>query len=432
MADGGGTAGMNEDVAVYLAAGGRDLLAGHVHPSVRDGESISFAYTGGYLASPDAYPLDPALPLVTGALQAPAGRATFGAFADCSPDYWGRMLTWRAEQARAKAAGTDPRPIGELDVLLGVRDDLRQGALRFARSERGPFVAAEDSGVPGLADLPALLDSADRAVRGEADGDDLRRLVPACSSIGGWRPKVHFLDAAGRAAIAKFPKPDSDTWNVMAWEKVALDLARDAGVRVCDSQLIRVGERHVLIVSRFDRHDGARTGYVSARTMLQAGQSDRRSYLEIAAVIEEQSPAVTADLRELWRRIAFSVLISNIDDHLRNHGFLRQRAGGWRLSPAFDINPDARPGPKHLSTAIDATSTLASVETLMSVTDHFRLDAAVALGILGEVTRATGRWREVATSCGLQQEDLDAMEPAFEHAESEQARALTLGRPAGS
>jgi serine/threonine-protein kinase HipA len=431
VADGGGTAGVSEDVAVYLAAGGRDLLAGHVHPSVRDGESISFGYADRYLAGPDAYPLDPALPLVTGALQAPAGRATFGAFADCSPDYWGRMLTWRAEQARAKAAGTDPRPIGELDVLLGVRDDLRQGALRFARGEPGPFVAAGDWGIPGRADLPALLDSADRAVRGEADGDDLRRLVPAGSSIGGWRPKVHFLDAAGRAAIAKFPKPDTDTWNVMAWEKVALDLARDAGVRVCASQLIRVGERHVLIVSRFDRHDGARTGYASARTMLQAGQSDRRSYLEIAAVIEEQSPAVTADLRELWRRIAFSVLISNIDDHLRNHGFLRQPAG-WRLSPAFDINPDARPGPKHLSTAIDATSTLASVETLMSVTDHFRLDAGAALGILGEVTRAAGRWREVATSCGLQQGDLDAMEPAFEHAESERARALTSGRPAGS
>jgi serine/threonine-protein kinase HipA len=423
---------VSEDVAVYLAAGGRDLLAGRVHPGVRDGESISFAYADGYLASPDAYALDPALPMVTGALQAPGGRATFGAFADCSPDYWGRMLTWRAEQARAKAAGTDPRPIGELDVLLGVRDDLRQGALRFARGEQGPFVAAEDSGVPVLADLPALLDSAERAGRGEADYDDLRRLVPAGSSIGGWRPKVHFLDAAGRAAIAKFPKPDSDTWNVMAWEKVALDLARDAGVRVCDSQLIRVGERHVLVVSRFDRHDGARTGYASARTMLQAGTSDRRSYLEIAAVIEEQSPAVAADLRELWRRIAFSVLISNIDDHLRNHGFLRQRAGAWRLSPAFDINPDARPGPKHLSTAIDATSTLASVETLMSVTDHFRLDAGAALGILGEVTRAAGRWREVATSCGLQQGDLDAMEPAFEHAESERARALTSGRPAGS
>lgn len=423
---------MSEDVAVYVAAGGRDLLAGRVQSSIRDGEPVSFAYDDGYLADPDAYALDPALPMVTGTLEAPAGRATFGAFADCSPDYWGRMLMRRAGQARATAAGTDPRPIGELDVLLGVRDDLRQGALRFTRGERGPFVAAEDSGVPVLADLPALLDSAERAGRGEADYDDLQRLVPAGSSIGGWRPKVHFLDAAGRAAIAKFPKPDSDTWNVMAWEKVALDLARDAGVRVCDSRLIRVGDRHVLIVSRFDRRDGARTGYASARTMLQAGTSDRRSYLEIAAVIEERSAAVAADLRELWRRIAFSVLISNIDDHLRNHGFLRQRAGSWRLSPAFDINPDARPGPKHLSTAIDATSTLASVETLMSVTDHFRLEAGAALNVLGEVTGAVGRWREVASSHGLQQGDLDAMEPAFEHAEGERARALTSNRPAGS
>jgi serine/threonine-protein kinase HipA len=413
------------DVGVYVAAGGRDLLAGRLHSGRRDGEPASFGYDDGYLADPAAYPLDPALPMMTGTLQAPAGRATFGAFADCSPDYWGRMLTWRAEQARAKAAGTDPRPIGELDVLLGVRDDLRQGALRCTRGEHGPFVAAEDSGVPAPADLPALLDSAERAGRGEASYDDLLRLVPAGSSLGGWRPKVHFLDPAGRAAIAKFPKPDSDTWNVMAWEKVALDLARDAGVRVCDSQLIRVGDRHVLIVSRFDRRDGARTGYASARTMLQAGPGDHRSYLQIAAVIEERSAAVQADLRELWRRIAFSVLISNTDDHLRNHGFLHQRAGAWRLSPAFDINPDARPGPKHLSTAIDATSTVASVETLMSVAGYFRLDAGAALDVLGEVTRAAGRWREVAASHGLQQGDLDAMEPAFEHAESERARSLS-------
>jgi serine/threonine-protein kinase HipA len=213
----------------------------------------------------------------------------------------------------------------------------------------------------------------------------------------------------------------------MAWEKVANDLARAAGISLPDSELIEVGDAHVFIVTRFDRQAGARVGYASARTMLNAGYGERRSYLEIAEVIEERSPDAAADLLELWRRIAFSVLISNTDDHLRNHGFLHQRAGSWALSPAFDLNPNPAPGPKQLSTAINLTDTAASVDTLMSVADRFGLDASGAVSVLGEVTRAVAAWRDVAASYGLQQEDLEAMEPAFEHAETERARALTAG-----
>lgn len=214
----------------------------------------------------------------------------------------------------------------------------------------------------------------------------------------------------------------------MAWEKVALDLARDAGVSVPGSVLLRVAGRHVLIVERFDRRGGTRVGYASALTMLQAGYGDRRSYLEIAAVIEERSATVTEDLRQLWRRIAFSVLISNTDDHLRNHGFLHGRGGSWVLSPAFDLNPNPAPGPKNLSTAIDLTDTRASVDTLMSVAGRFRLDPGDALDILAQVTRAAARWPDVATSHGLTQPDLDVMEPAFVHAESRRARALAQGQ----
>jgi serine/threonine-protein kinase HipA len=235
------------------------------------------------------------------------------------------------------------------------------------------------------------------------------------------------VDGDGRVAIAKFPSVSWDTWNVMAWEKVALDLARDAGITVPRSQLLRVAGRPVLIVERFDRRDGARVGYASALTMLQAGYGDRRSYLEIAAVIEERSAAVTEDLRQLWRRVAFSILISNTDDHLRNHGFLHGRGGSWNLSPAFDLNPNPAPGPKNLSTAVDFTDARASVDTLMSVASHFRLDPGGALAILAQVARSVARWPEVATSRGLAQEDLDVMEPAFAHAESQRAQALTKG-----
>jgi serine/threonine-protein kinase HipA len=218
---------------------------------------------------------------------------------------------------------------------------------------------------------------------------------------------------------------NSDTWNVMAWEKVALDLARAARVTVPDSQLIRMKDRNVLVVDRFDRNGTARIGYASAMTMLEGTDGDQRSYLEIAEVIEERSTAATAELRQLWRRIAFSILISNTDDHLRNHGFLHERGDSWRLSPAFDLNPDPRSGPKDLSTAIDYTDTRASVDTLMRVASYFRLDAGDALDVLAEVAGAVARWRTVAKSHGLTQHELDLMEPAFEHAESERAQALT-------
>jgi serine/threonine-protein kinase HipA len=165
-------------------------------------------------------------------------------------------------------------------------------------------------------------------------------------------------------------------------------------------------------------------------TMLEASDGDQRSYLEIAEVIEERSTAATADLHQLWRRIAFSILISNTDDHLRNHGFLHERGDSWMLSPAFDINPNPHPGSKDLSTAIDYTDTRASVDTLMSVAAYFRLDASDALEVLAKVTRAVARWRTVAKSHGLLQQDLDVMKLAFEHSEGERARALTKVRPA--
>jgi len=421
---------MSDEITIYVAVRERNLLAGRLYPHRHRGvESASFAYDDRYLAGPEAYALDPALPLVTGALQTPVGHALFGAFSDCAPDRWGRTLIKRAEIARAKLAGTGPHSMSEAEILLGVRDDLRQGALRFRHSEEGPFLAVEDSGVPILTDLPKLLEIAERAESDSADYADLKRLLRAGSSLGGARPKAHVVDAAGRIAIAKFPSASSDTWNVMAWEKVALDLARDAGIKVPDSQLIHVGARNVLVVDRFDRRGATRVGYASAMTMLEARDGDQRSYLEIAGVIEERSAATTADLNQLWRRMAFSILISNTDDHLRNHGFLHERADSWSLSPAFDLNPNPDPGPKELSTAIDFSDTRASVDTLMEVAEYFRLNADEANNVLTRVSSAVGRWRAVAATHGLQQADINAMEPAFEHAERKRAQALTAKRP---
>jgi len=404
---------------------GADLLAGELWSHRRrNRESATFSYVPAYLEQPAAFELDPTLPLRDGLQQTPAGREIFGAFGDSAPDRWGRVLIGRAEQRRAKAQDRTRRSLGEIDYLLGARDDMRQGALRYRDPQTEIFLASEDEGVPALLGLPRVLASAERVDKEEEDDEDLRILLKGGSSLGGARPKAHVIDENGRPAIAKFPKPSSDQWDVIRWEAVALQLAQLAGIEVPASRLIEVSGRGVLVLDRFDRRGDRRIPYVSAMTMLEAGDGDAGSYLEIAEVIETHSPTATADLARLWRRIAFSILISNTDDHLRNHGFLRLSSAGWSLSPAFDLNPEAETGARHLKTAIDFAETEARVEVLLAVAPEFRLEVETAKEILREVGQATSTWREVAKEQGLQQGAIEAMAPAFEHEESRAVAAL--------
>jgi len=406
-------------VEVFVQIEGEDRRAGELWSHRRRGrESATFSYAIEYLEDPAAFELDPALPLVDGLQQTPEGRAIFGAFSDCAPDRWGRRLIGRALRRRAQQAEQTERSLGEIDYLLGARDDMRQGALRFRDPESDAFLAAEDDGVPALVGLPALLASSEREEREEEDDEDLRALLKGGSSLGGARPKAHVIDENGGPAIAKFPKPATDEWDVMRWEAVALQLAELAGIEVPPHRLITVGKRPVLILDRFDRRAKQRIPYASAMTMLEASDGDSGSYLEIADVIETRSPSAGNDLAQLWRRIAFSILISNTDDHLRNHGFLRLSTAGWSLSPAFDLNPDPDPGPRHLNTAIDFHETEARIETLLGVAREFRLDDEGAEQILNEVGEATSTWRQVAATQGLSSGAIEAMAPAFEHEES--------------
>lgn len=415
----------DQPIEVVIELAGDDVLTGRLYSHRRRGsESASFVYETAYLGRPDAYALDPALPLTQGTLQTTVGLLMFRAFADSAPDRWGRRLIARAERQRATAGRTTPRSLGEIDFLLGVRDDLRQGAVRFRDPTTGRFLADTDIGAPELADLPRLVEAAGHLESDEETEAELRELLRVGSSLGGARPKTHVIDADGRVAIAKFPSALHDTWNVMAWEKVALDLAQSASIRVPHSRLLWLGKRSVVIVNRFDRDGDRRIGYASALTMVEAGDGDLGSYLDIAAVIEQLSPRATDDLRELWRRIAFSILISNTDDHLRNHGFLNTGASTWALSPAFDLNPNPAPGIKHLSTAIDAHDTTASVQLLMTVAGLFRLTDVAAAHVLAEVSAATAQWRAVAAGHGITESEITNMAPAFEHAEIDTARTL--------
>jgi serine/threonine-protein kinase HipA len=416
---------MADHVEVFVQIAGEDVLAGRLWPHRRRGvESQTFGYASEYLARKDAYELDPLLGLYDGAHQTPAGQATFGAFSDCAPDRWGRRLIVRNERHRSRSDGTTARSSGEIDYLLGVRDDLRQGALRFRDPDSGVFLAEERTGVPPMLELPRLLSAAEHEERDTANAEELALLLRGGSSLGGARPKAHILDRSGRVSIAKFPSPHSDEWNVMLWEAIALRLAAQAQIRVPLAQLHEVAGKSVLMLGRFDRVGEQRVGYVSAMTMLGRSDGERGSYLEIAEAIARLSPRATEDLEELWRRIAFSILISNFDDHLRNHGFLRTSTAGWTLSPAFDLNPDPRPGPRELTTAIDLDASDAEPELLMSVAEHFRLSATDARAILGEVGDATESWRATARELGAGDDELEEMEPAFEHEAARTARQL--------
>lgn len=415
-----------QEVEVFVQIAGEDVLAGRLwpHRGPRT-ESETFAYATSYLARRDAYALGPLLPLGSGQIQTPLGHAIFGALSDCAPDRWGRMLIQRrARRARQGRGETAEQSFGEVDYLLGVRDDLRQGAIRFRDPESGAFLATETFGVPQLVELPELLLIADRAERDVASEDELEILLKAGSSLGGARPKAHVLDRAGRIAIAKFPRPEGDDWDVIAWEAVALKLARNAGIAAADSELTDVGGRPVLIVDRFDRQGNRRIGYISAMTMLEAVDGERRTYLDLAEIIEEESDRASEDLRELWRRIAFSRLISNTDDHLRNHGFLRVTTGGWALSPAFDLNPNPEPGAKRFATAIDQGPG-DGLEELLDVAELFRLGRGEAEATIAEVSGATSRWRTIARQQGIDTTSIVQMEPAFDHPAAEAAREIT-------
>jgi serine/threonine-protein kinase HipA len=407
-------------VEVFVQIDGDDVPAGDLwmHRAGRS-QSATFGYRPGYIGREGAYELDPDLPLQIGQFQTPVGRSLFGAFADTAPDRWGRKLIERAETVAAREEQRTARTFSEGDYLLGARDDMRQGALRYRRVNGDEFVAPEDTGVPVLLQLGALLDAAEALDRDDPTSQQLRLLLRGGSSLGGARPKAHVIGADGRPAIAKFPSPANDDWDVIRWEYVALELARESGIVTSDHQLERIDGKPVIVLRRFDRRpDGKRIGYVSGMTLLSASDGQTFDYVDIAEQIEADSDRATEDLRELWTRAAYGRLISNTDDHLRNHGFLRGSAG-WRLSPAFDINPN--PARVAFATTFGNDDT-GSLSPLLENAELFRLDSDGVAGALARLIAATDRWEKVALQRGLSSAATAQMAPAFESAAREEAR----------
>jgi serine/threonine-protein kinase HipA len=409
---------MSKEVIVWISLGSENIAIGKLWFHLRKGkETASFEYSQTWLKHPERFALEPALKLTEGAFHTSAEMSIFGAIGDSAPDRWGRVLMRRAESIKAKADKRIPLTLFEVDYLLGVNDEARQGALRFSLELEEPvFLTTKDSSIiPPLIHLAKLLSATERFLEEDESAEDIKLLLAPGSSLGGARPKASVRDQDGSLAIAKFPRKD-DEYNIVVWEAVALSLAKLAGIRVTDWRLETILKKPVLIIKRFDRNATDRIPFVSAMSMLGARDNEDHSYLEIAYAIIQNGASPNDDLAELWKRIVFSIMISNTDDHLRNHGFIYERNQGWRLSPIYDVNPTPiEIKPRILTTAIDYDDRSASLETAMRVIKEFRLSKEAASKIIKDVRSAVKQWRKVASKFGLSRSECDYMASAFEY-----------------
>lgn len=424
---------MKRTIKVFL--GEEASWVGTLHyDAVGSRERSAFSYADGWLVSSGRFALEPALPLVTGPQfhgKVPNGSVFHGAFADTEPDGWARrvILCDHAKRRQAaRRAGQKPEAVQlqAIDFLLAVDDGSRVGALRL-QDEAGAFCRATEPGrrtAPPLIELKQLL-SATCAVETESEtAADLAYLRGRGTSLGGMRPKCTVVDDDGRLAVGKFPSV-KDERPVTKGEVLAMQLAKTSGLRVAEARLVDSHGVPVALIRRFDRtEDGGRIPYVSAATLLGADPNDSQehSYTEIVDALRIHGAEVQLDLEELWRRMAFFVSITNVDDHLRNQGFLHVSHGQWRLAPAFDVNPFPD-RVRELKTWIsEETGPEATIEALLSVLSYFKIPRAKAKEILRRIENAVSKWREVGTSVGMTNQELDQFADAFEHPQREAAR----------
>lgn len=388
-------------------------------------EIFEFEFDAAALAHPAVVSLhlDTRLGLFEGRQYPPQGNETFGVFADASPDRWGRMLMRRRleREQRTGQVGKVIR-LHESDYLLGVHDAFRIGALRFRLDDAGDFLDNRHGvAAPPFVQLRELEAASLALERDEdntaAEGDDwLRMLLAPGGSLGGARPKASVEDPNSHLWIAKFPSV-RDEHDAGAWELLVHTLARRCGLRVPESMGRRfANSHHTFLVKRFDRTpEGRRLHFASAMTL--TGHKDGEdgstgaSYLEIARVLIDHGAQTDTDLRELWSRIVFNLLVSNTDDHLRNHGFILVPGKGWRLSEAFDMNPV--PGSHGLKLNISEADNEMDLDLVRSVAPYFRVDVTTANEIVEHSQAVVREWSKIAIHLGIPVREQEQMAVAF-------------------
>ncbi len=400
---------------VHVDWKGQTHFVGRLFAAER-GASVSFEYAPEWLERDDAFAIDPtSLPLQRGAHH---GATLFGAIHDCGPDRWGRVLIERA--ARKKVL--PQKPYRDIDYVLAVDDMSRVGALRFRMDSNGPFLATTTEKIPPLVRLNALLRATD-AIHNESEtSQDLRFLLGAGSPLGGARPKAVVVLKDERLALAKFPKPD-DTRDIAAGEILALTLARNAGLNVAEHQLVPVGRHSVAVITRFDRVRGNRIPFISGSSLLGLPQDNPGAYTMLADGIRRFGNDVSSDLHELWRRLIFSLLASNHDDHLRNHGFLMHKPGRWSLSPAYDLNPVPEMDRVHANkTPISEERNEPAIGIALDAAERFGLKISESKRILRKVIDAVSAWRKTGRQWRIKASTLDAYASAFDHPLMDEAK----------
>lgn len=380
---------------------------------------VSFEYSQEWIDRSEAFSIDPALNLIAGEQRRRTG-GLHGTFDDAAPDRWGRRLLERREAQRARSEQRRARALDEWDFLIGVSDRTRMGAIRLALAPGGPFIDDEVLGVPPKTDLRTLESVAASLERGDRASDDeirrwLEQLLAPGASLGGTRPKATFENDDGDMWIAKFASPN-DRRDMGAWEYVQTRLAERSGISVPETELLSLGEGYrTFAAKRFDRATGHRVHFASGMTLLdQRDHPEGVGYLDLASAIERYGPptrtAIDSDLEQLFRRAVFAALAGHRDDHLRNHGFLHD-GRGWRLSPAFDLNPIPDKHEHELN--FDGRSTLPDLEPIVATAPLYRLADAGARAVVDQVRSAVASWRDVALEVGLDRDELDLMAPAY-------------------
>lgn len=406
---------MSDSIEVWLDA---DFLPDRHQVGTLDHDrgTVRFSYDPSWLAHPLSFALDPDLSLGEGAYYPQPEQGNFRIFDDSAPDRWGQMLMKRREAMAAKDEGRSARTLYAWDYLLGVQDLTRQGALRFRRSDR-PFLSDHAHSAPPVAHLREL-EGVAREITAKRIGDlsALRRwlsvLVAPGASLGGARPKANFTEVDGSLWIAKFPARD-DERDIGAWEALTHELATKAGIDVpTANRRIFAGDYHTFCVKRFDRSDKQRRFYASAMALLRKDISEGTSYLELAEFLHKRGAKdhVASDLEQLYRRVAFNVAVGNRDDHLRNHGFLLTFAG-WRLAPAFDVNPNIDKAEHVLN--LDETDNRPSLTTVIDTAEWYQLTKDRGTRIVEEVLQQTRQWRAAAAMAGISRADIELTSAAF-------------------
>jgi serine/threonine-protein kinase HipA len=373
-----------------------------------------FVYGKSYLARADAVAIDPVeLKLGTGTYRTTALKGMFGALRDAGPDYWGRRVI---EKHAGKAQ------LGELDYLLYAPDD-RAGALGFGLNQQPPAPKRHFNKTLDLETLLKLADAiiADEDVPQGAEADQVEDLMLIGTSMGGARPKAVVEDDDG-LWIAKFNRPD-DPWNYARIEHAMLLLARACGMETAESKITTVGDRDVLLVKRFDR-EKAKGGYHRARmisglTLLRTEDThqhrQRWSYVLMAEELRRVSAHPQDDARELFARMCFNALISNTDDHPRNHAMIAREAD-WRLSPAYDLTPSTPVSIERRDLALQCgdLGRYAHAENLLSQCARFMLKPDEARTLIDDMEqRIKNTWYETARRVGVSERDCEKIAPAF-------------------